>query len=367
MLMKFTTSQGSLAAALAAVAKVTPSNPMVPSLAAAVLEVVDRDGVGSLTVTGGDGENWVRTTVPLSGEFESGVVAVAGRLAADLAKDLPDAALDCAVENGKFSIDFGSGSCALPVFADVTVSLPSLDADAFVVSGDSLASAASRVAVAASRKESLPILECIRLELDAEALVLAATDRYRLSSVSVPLPTAWENDPVSVNVLAAEFVPAVKLLAKSPQVSVRMSETLVSLSDGSTEVFLRAIGGDFPKWRTLLSSTTPSTWIQVDPSTLLMPVRRSARLSGDLVSVTFDEAEAEVSGADASLGSAVERVAISRSEPGETITMRFAAQYLMDGLASFGDREVSLGVSSAERALLVKDTDGAVHLVMPRR
>lgn len=366
--MKFTVSQDVLATALAAVAKVTPSNPSVPSLAAATLELsVSDDGSGVLSVSGGDGENWVRTAVPVSGDLVAGAASVSARLAADLLKDLPAGEVSCELASGSFSLGFASGSYALPVFAEVRVDIPSLDVDPVEVNGAVLAEAAQRVAVAADHRGPTPILECVRLELSEQSLVLAATDRYRLSSVPVPLLSEHSGDDAAANVLASQLVAVSRLLAKSETVQVRLGETVLSLADGSTQVFLRLVGGDFPKWRSLLDSTSPSTWFEVSAESLLAPVRRSARMSNDAVSVTFEAEEAEVSGADASLGSGSERVSVVRDSEGEAVTMRFASRYLIESLASFGGREVSLGVSTPERALLVKDDAGAVHLVMPRR
>ena len=365
--MKFTVSQKDFASALSAVSKLVSPNPIIPALSAAQLSLVVEDGSVRVSVAGGDGDNWVRTFVPAESDGESAQVAVSARLAADLVKDLPEGSLECELVDGALRMEFPGGAYSLPVFAEYPGVVPGTPETSFTVDGALFAEAFSRVSPAVGSVDALPVLACVRLEASESSVALAATDRYRLSSVVVPLVGGPLAAPVSANLEAGNLGSAVKLFAKAPAVQVALSDALVVFSDGVTEVFLRLVGGDFPEWRRLLDGVSPSTWVAVQAQDLLAPVRRAARVSADVVSLTVSADQLEVSGADASRGSGAEAIASTRDGDDDDMTLRFSAEYLVDGLASFGSRAVRLGVSAPERPVLLVDDAGAKHLVMPRR
>lgn len=365
--MKFTVVQEDFAAALSAVSKLVSPNPLVPALAGAQLSLSVDEGAARLSVAGGDGDNWVRTFVPVESEGESAQVAVSARLAADLVKDLPAGPLECELSEGALSIAFAGGSYRLPVFAEYPGVVPVSPEVSFTVAGAQFAEAFTRVAPAVGSVDALPILACVRLEAREDSLTLTATDRYRLSSVTVPLGSGPLEEALSSDIEARDLAAAAKLFAKAPVLQVAITDSVAVFSDGVTEVFLRLVAGDFPDWQRLLSSVSPTMWVSVQAQDLLAPVRRTARVSADVVSLTVGAEQIEVSGADASRGSGAEAVASSRDVDGDDMTLRFAVEYLSTGLASFGSRPVRLGVSAPERPMLVVDDAGAQHLVMPRR
>ena len=86
--------------------------------------------------------------------------------------------------------------------------MPALPEETGVISADLFAEAIGQVAVAAGKDDTLPMLTGIRVEISGEAVVLAATDRFRLAVREL----TWSTSSPSLE--AAVLVPA-KTLAEA--------------------------------------------------------------------------------------------------------------------------------------------------------
>lgn len=173
-------------------------------------------------------------------------------------------------------------------------------ASAFQVrlSSDALRELATVAVACAKIGDSLPALECVRIEWDHDKreLVTVATDRYRLAvaTVTEKLDPSLESFTPSWSALvpAKEFVAAVKALPKrrgfannAPDVYLVVSDGTISvgtvLSTG-TQTVIETSQAEFPKWRILLPDVdkfAPIDGFFMAPKILAdvakMPYRRS--------------------------------------------------------------------------------------------
>jgi DNA polymerase-3 subunit beta len=215
--------------------------------------------------------------------------------------------------------------------------LPSMPTSAGVVSGATFASAVSQVAIAASSDETINFLTGIRLELNGPTMTLAATDRYRLAVRELP----WA--PESPNVDAAALVPAriladtAKTLAAQESVVIALAgngqdEGLLGIHGGGRNTTTRLLGGEFPKYRTLLPAES-STVAYVDTSALVDAVKRVSLVAERNTPVRLrfsgDEVDLRAGGTDEA--QAVE--ALDAGVDGDEIEIAFNPRFLLDGLA----------------------------------
>src|SRR5271169_1764595 len=219
--LKFRLVREDFADAVAWVARTLPARPTVPVLAGVLLTGSD-DG---LTISGFDYE--VSAEVRLAAEIASpGTVLVSGRLLSDITRALPNKPVDVQVEGTRVSLSCGSARFSLPTMAvEDYPTLPALPEETGALSADLFAEAISQVAVAAGRDDTLPMLTGIRVEISGEAVVLAATDRFRLAVRQLTWATS------SAGIEAAVLVPA-KTLAEAAKAGITGGEVQLALGAG---------------------------------------------------------------------------------------------------------------------------------------
>ena len=161
-------------------------------------------------------------------------------------------------------------------------SLPALPDETGVISADLFTEAIGQVAVAAGRDDTLPMLTGIRVEISGEAVVLAATDRFRLAVRQLTWATS------SAGIEAAVLVPA-KTLAEAAKAGITGGEVQLALGAGpdvGKEGLLgirsegkrsttRLLDAEFPKFRQLLP-TEHTAIATVDVAELTEAIKRVA-------------------------------------------------------------------------------------------
>src|ERR1700747_667762 len=219
--LKFRLVRDDFADAVAWVARTLPTRPTVPVLAGVVLTGSD-DG---LTISGFDYE--VSAEVRLAAQIAPpGTVLVSGRLLSDITRALPNKPVDVQVEGTRVSLSCGSARFSLPTMAvEHYPTLAALPEETAACSGELFPEATSQVAVAAGRDDTLPMLTGIRVEISGEAVVLAATDRFRLAVRQLTWSTS------SADIEAAVLVPA-KTLAEAAKAGITGGDVQLALGVG---------------------------------------------------------------------------------------------------------------------------------------
>jgi DNA polymerase III subunit beta len=354
--LKFRLVREDFADAVAWVARTLPTRPTVPVLAGVLLTGSD-DG---LTISGFDYE--VSAEVRLAAEIASpGTVLVSGRLLSDITRALPDKPVDVQVEGTRVSLTCGSARFSLPTMAvEDYPTLPALPEETGALSADVFAEAISQVAVAAGRDDTLPMLTGIRVEISGEAVVLAATDRFRLAVRELTWSAAGPN------VEAAVLVPA-KTLAEAAKTGTDGAEVHLSLGSGSTvgkdgllgisgngkRSTTRLLDAEFPKFRQLLP-TEHTAVVTIGVAELTEAIKRVALVAdrGAQVRMEFSDDVLRLSAGADDVGRAEEDVAVEFA--GEPLTIAFNPTYLTDGLGSLHSERVSFGFTTPSRPAVVR-------------
>jgi DNA polymerase-3 subunit beta len=370
--------------AVAWVARNLPTRPTVPVLAGVLLTGTE-DG---LTISGFDYE--VSAEVQVPAEIASpGSVLVSGRLLSDITRALPAKPVDVSVEGTRVSLVCGSARFSLPTMAvEDYPALPVLPEETGVISADLFAEAIGQVAVAAGKDDTLPMLTGIRVEISGEAVVLAATDRFRLAVREL----TWATSSPSLE--AAVLVPA-KTLAEAAKAGTAGSEVHLALGAGSAvgkEGLLgirsagkrsttRLLDAEFPKFRQLLPSEHTAI-ATIGVAELTDAIKRVALVAdrGAQVRMEFSAGVLHLSAGADDVGRAEEDLPVDFA--GEPLTIAFNPTYLTDGLGSLHSDRVTFGFTTPSRPAVLRpagedQVDGSgpfpavqteyVYLLMPVR
>jgi DNA polymerase III subunit beta len=354
--VEFELERDAFADAIAWTAKGLPARPVVPVTAGVVLEVSD----GVLTVSGFDFEVLNRCEIPVT-EKSAGRVLVSGRLLAEIARALPPKDVRVGVEDNRLAVRCGSARFNLPLLhIEDYPTVPELPGASGTVRGDVFGTALAQVTVAASRDETLPMLTGVRMEIDPEALTLAATDRYRLAERRIPWTPAGTVPSTAVIVPAKTLAEVAKSLGSASEVVLSMgpsSDTgtdagFLGFTAGGRQTLTRLLDGEFVKFSSLWP-TEVSTAVEVKVSEFIAALKRVSLVAQRFtpVRLDFSEGTAQLSAQADDESSAEEELEVSVI--GTPLVIGFNAGYLLDGLAAVSTPRARLSFTDPSRPTVI--------------
>ncbi len=255
--MKFTVERDALAEAVTWTARALPARPVVPVLTGLLLSAEAEDGRSFLTLSCFDYEVSARVRVPAE-VAEPGTVLVPGRLLVEIVRALPPHQVSFADDPDGVSVTCGDAAFMLtPLPLADYPDLPELPQLAGTADGGALATAIGQVTPAASRDDTLPMLTAVSLELDGQAMTLAATDRYRLAVRNLdwqPAPGAAGQGRLALLVPARTLGDAARMMIPGTEVRVMMSsqraaEAMIGFEAGERRLTTRLLAGEFIRYK----------------------------------------------------------------------------------------------------------------------
>ena len=368
--MKFRMDREALADAVAWTARSLPSRPTVPVLAGLLLTV----DCGTLTVSGFDYEVSARAEMAIDAG-DPGAALVSGRLLAEITRSLPAQPVQFATEGTRVVLTCGTTRFALPTLpVDDYPTLPAMPEPAGSLESDVFAAAVAQVALAAGRDDTLPVLTGVRLEIEGDALTLAATDRYRLAVRQL----SWQ--PLQPGLSTTALVPArtladtAKALATGPEVVLSLAigtvgEGMIGFTGAGRRTTTRLLDGEFPKYRSLLPVESPASAL-VTANHLVEAVKRVAlvapRSSPIRLSFAAGEVVLEAGGGD----DAQATESLEASYEGEPMTIAFNPGYLLDGLGAIDSDVARMALTTPAKPAVItgKEPESTYrYLLMPVR
>jgi DNA polymerase-3 subunit beta len=353
------------------VARTLPQRAQQPLLSGVFLQVAG----GTLTVAGYDYEISARTSLEVSAA-EDGEVVVSGRLLADVVRSLPGLPVEVQTDGARVVVTCGTARFALACLpVDEYPTLPQPPPVAGRLGSDALAAAVASVVVAAGRDDALPVLTGMRLEIAGDRLTLAATDRYRLAIREIPWEPERPDVTVTALVPARTLAEAAKTFVAGAQVSVGLGggegtgEGLLGLVGGGREMTTRLLGGEYPRYRSLLPAELTAT-ATVETGPFAEAVRRVALVAGRVTPIrcTFRKGELtlEVTGLEGAEASEVLPVQYE----GDEFPVAYNPSFLLDGLGALDSDVAQFGFTTPAKPTLLtgKATEGDYrYLLMPVR
>jgi DNA polymerase-3 subunit beta len=362
--LRITCSRDELVQALGVVARAVSTRTTVQILSGILLEARE----GELRLAATDMELSLRASLPAQVEGD-GAVVLPGKTLADIARLLPadDVSIEHKPTESVVHLTCGSASYTLHTYnPEDFPRLPELDAiTTFVVDRESLLETIGRVARAASRDESRPVLTGILVQFAGGRLVMAATDSYRLAVKETPLDGAAPELEAIVPGRALQEL--ARIAGSGDEVEVGVQDNQVLFSTGGVWLTTRRIDGQFPNYRQLLPESFEHE-LTLPRGELLDVVRRASVMiqRSTPLQLRFAEGELTVVARTQEVGES--RESMPAPFVGDPLEIGFNADFLRDGLESIDGEDVRVKLISPLRpAVLQGEGDDFTYLVMPIR
>ena len=363
--MKVTCAKEELTRALSVVGRAVSTRATVQVLGGVLL----RASGGQMELSATDMELSLRLSVEAQVEGDGAVVAP-GRLLVDLARLLPasEVILEHRPEQGVLEVTCGPASYKLNTYsAEDFPKLPQVEgAQTFDVDTAAFLETVSRVARAASRDESRPVLTGVLVRFEGGRLIMAATDSYRMSVKETELASGTAAELEAI-VPARALTELSRIAQDSGELQIGVQENHVVFGPGDVWLTTRRIDGQFPNYKQLLPETFEHE-VALPREEFLEVVRRASVMAqrNSPLRLRFAEGEVTVSAQTQDVGEAKESLPVPFS--GEALEIGFNPEFLRDGLESVESEEIALRLISPLRpGLLYSEAEDFSYLIMPIR
>jgi DNA polymerase-3 subunit beta len=362
--LRITASKDELVQALGVVSRAVSTRTSVQILSGILLEPQG----GELRLAATDMELSLRANVQAQIEGD-GAIVLPGKTLADIARLLPsdEVVIEHKPSEAVVHITSGTASYTLNMYnPEDFPRLPELDAvETFSVDRESLLETIHRVARAASRDESRPVLTGILVSFTGGKIVMAATDSYRLAVKETEL---GGNAPELEAIVPSRALQELARIANAGDtVEVGVHENQVLFSTEGAWLTTRRIDGQFPNYRQLLPEQFEHE-LTIPRVELLEVVRRASVMiqRATPLQLRFAEGELTVIARTHEVGESQESMPIGFT--GETLEIGFNADFLRDGLESMDGDDVRFKLISPLRPAVIQgEGDDFTYLVMPIR
>jgi DNA polymerase-3 subunit beta len=362
--LKISCSKDALVQALGVVSRAVSTRTSVQILSGILLEPHE----SGLRVAATDMELSLRATLPAQLEGD-GAIVLPGKTLADIARLLPsdEVLIEHKPAESVVHITSGTASYTLNTYnPEDFPRLPELDAvTTFAVDREPLLETILRVARAASRDESRPVLTGILVQFTGGTLVMAATDSYRLAVKQTALEgTVPELEAI---VPARALQELARIASSGDEVEVGVHENQVIFATSGVWLTTRRIDGQFPNYKQLLPEAFEYE-LTVPRVELLEVVKRASVMiqRSTPLQIRFAEGELTVIARTHEVGESQESMPVAFT--GDTLEMGFNADFLRDGLESLEGDDVRVKLISPLRPAVIQgDGDDFTYLVMPIR
>lgn len=362
--LRITVSKDELVSALGVVSRAVSTRTSVQILSGILVEAQGSE----LRLAATDMELSLRATASAQIEGD-GAIVLPGKTFADIARLLPagDVSIEHKPAESVVHVTAGSASYTLHTYnPEDFPRLQELESvQMFTVDRELLLETIHRVARAASRDESRPVLTGILVSFTGGKLVMAATDSYRLAVKETELNgTVPELEAIVPSRALQELA---RIASSGDNVEVGVHENQVVFATDGVWLTTRRIDGQFPNYRQLLPEQFEHE-LTVPRVELLEVVRRASVMiqRATPLQLRFAEGELTVIARTQDVGESQESMPVAFS--GETLEIGFNADFLRDGLESMDGDDVRLKLISPLRPAVIQgEGDDFTYLVMPIR
>ena len=362
--LRITCSKDELVQGLGVVSRAVSTRTSVQILSGILLEARGSE----LRLAATDMELSLRATLAAQVEGD-GAIVLPGRTLLDIARLLPadEVAIEHRPAESVVHVTSGSASYTLNAFnPEDFPRLPEMESiSTFSVERESLLETIGRVARAASKDESRPVLTGILVQFTAGKIVMAATDSYRLAVKETPLEgTVPELEAIVPGRALQELA---RIATAGDEIEIGVHENQVLFVAEGVWLTTRRIDGQFPNYRQLLPEAFEYE-LTLPRVELLDVVRRAAVMiqRSTPLQLRFAEGELTVVARTHEVGESKESMPVAFT--GDPLEIGFNADFLREGLESIGGDDVRVKLISPLRpAVLQGEGDDFTYLVMPIR
>ena len=225
----------------------------------------------------------------------------------------------------------------------------------------------SQTAFAASTKEQKPILTAMNLEASNGVLTATATDSARMARKVIAIP---EDVHFVANIPAKMMVEVDHLLEGQDSIDIAFSDKKALFTLGRTVVASRLIAGDYPNTKNIVPRMTNYS-LQVNANDLIKAIDRANILSVErenVVDLTMNESNVEISAKSQQIGSAVERIDVFKFV-GQDLRISFNSEFVVAAVKALNCEDVTFAFVGEMKPFVVKNAsdESVIQIVTPVR
>lgn len=367
--MRFIVSTSTLLKQLQSISGASSSSTVLPILENFLFEIKDNE----LTISATDLQTSMVTRLQIEAK-EEGKVAMPSKILIETLKTLPDQPVAFSVDTTTLAIEISAGDGKYKLSGENAEDFPKIpvieDETHVLLQANVLSEAINKTIFAVSNDELRPAMSGVYVQLADRAITFVATDahklvRYRRTDVSVEHETSLILPKKALNLLKSS------LPSDETEVKMVYNNTNAFFSFGQVSLICRLIDERYPDYEAVIPQHNPNK-LTVDRASFLNSLRRIvifANKTTHQVRLKISGSELHISAEDLDFSNeAHER--LSCQYDGDDMEIGFNARFLVEMLNNLSSEEVSIEMSTANRAGLLfpavkADQEEILMLVMP--
>lgn len=365
--MKFSANRDDILGTLQAIIGVVERRQTMPILSNVLLDLTENQ----LQLTGTDLELELRADVLVHGE-QAGRVTVPARKLHDICRGLPDGSeIKAKLDGNRLELRSGRSRFLLATLpADEFPAQADLEeAVELSLTRQQLAELIGRTQFAMAQQDVRFYLNGLFFEFGDQSLRAVATDGHRLALAQTEVEGA--KFPETRIIIPRKAVTELQRLLGSGKsaVDLKLNSNTIQVELGSVRLTSKLIEGRFPEYQRVIPSQSDK-WVTGDKDELRSALQRAAILSNEKfrgVRLILEDRSLRLQTHNPEHEEAEELLEVEYV--GETLSIGFNVNYLLDALSALETDQFSLGLSTADHSglMLEPGNDSCKYVIMPMR
>ncbi len=367
--MRFIVSTSTLLKQLQAVSGALSSSTVLPILENFLFQIKD----GHLTISATDLQTSMTTSLTVETN-ENGRIAIPSRILLDTLKSLPEQPVTILVDDKTFGIEIKAGDGNYKLSGENGEDFPKIpvveNASSVSLPASVLAEAINKTIFAVSNDELRPAMTGVYCQLSPQHFTFVATDahklvRYRRMDAHSTTTTSFIMPKKALTLLKSS------LPTEDVDVSVEYNSTSAFFKFGNINLVCRLIDERYPDYDAVIPLNNPNK-LTIDRLAFLGSLSRVAIYANKTthqVRLKIEGNELNISSEDIDFSNEAHEKLTCQYE-GEDMEIGFNARFLIEMLRNLSCEEVSLEMSTPNRAGLLlpqggDENEDVLMLVMP--
>lgn len=368
--MKFNCSKNDLIQALQIAGRAVATKPQTPILSGIYMKASE----GTLELQATDYEIGVVCKIDADVD-EEGILVAPGRYFSEVSRNLPGNTVTLTNDNNDNTIHISSGSAHFTLLKMNSEEFPCIrplnNASHFTIRDTVLKKLIRKTSFACANDETRLIFTGCLLELEEEAVRMAATNTHRLS-LDQEVLEGYEGDKKQV-IIPARILGELEhgLNSDIPcDVTVNISYNEISFSFENLYLTSRLIEGQFPDYHRVIPSDF-KTRVTIDTAAFMAAVNRVSLIARsseyNIVKLDFSMGQVHISSNSPEIGHAEETVPVVIDGP--DVQIAFNGTYITDVLKHVDTKEFYLSLNESLNPAAVRETEDEafIYIVTPVR
>lgn len=368
--MKFNCSKNDLIQALQITGRAVATKPQTPILSGIYMKAAE----GKLELQATDYEIGVVCKIDADVE-EDGVIVAPGRYFSEVSKNLPGDTVTLTNEITDNTIHISSGSAHFTLLRMNTEEFPCIKpfnkSAEFTIRDTVLRKLIRKTSFACANDETRLIFTGCLMELEGEAIRMAATNTHRLS-LDQEVLEGYTGDKKQV-IVPARILGELEHVLNSEvpeDVTVNTSYNEISFSFENLYLTSRLIEGQFPDYHRVIPPDF-KTRVTIDTASFMAAVNRVSLIARsseyNVVKLDFGMGQVHISSNSPDIGQAEETVPVVIDGP--DVKIAFNATYITDVLKHIDTKEFYLSLNESLNPAAIRETqdEAFIYIVTPVR